>query len=128
MDDTIQIIESLIYFINRTTDLYDPIFCSPDNDGCSQQSSHNIGEFVLMRKQNCIQSGFKYQCTSINERISKLEVYLNSRKNKLNTFPPLQNESLPPSKNITLKRNHFIFPMKKRIYVIMILDVLCPVV
>ena len=43
VDDTIQIIESRIDLINRTTDLYDPKFCSPENDGCSQRSSHNIG-------------------------------------------------------------------------------------
>ena len=114
VDDTIQIIESRIDLVNRKIDLYDPKFCSPDNDGCSQQSSHNIGEFVLMKKKNCIQSGFNSQCTSINERIYKLEVYLHSRKNKSKTFPPLQNEFLPPSKNITLKRNHFIFPMKNK--------------
>ena len=114
VDNTIQIIGSLIDLINGTTDLYDPNFCSPDNDGCSQQSSHNIGEFVLMRKQNCIQSGFKSQCKSINERISKLEVYLHSRKNKSKKFSPLQNEFLTPFKKITLKSNHFIFPMKNK--------------
>ena len=43
VENTIQIIESLIDFINSTTDLYDPKTISPDNDGCSQQSSHNIG-------------------------------------------------------------------------------------
>ena len=43
VDDTIQIIESRIDLINRKTDLYDPKYCSPDNDGCSQQSSLNIG-------------------------------------------------------------------------------------
>ena len=43
VEDTIQIIESLIDLINITTDLYDPKFCSPDNDGCSQRSFHNIG-------------------------------------------------------------------------------------
>ena len=59
VDDTIQIIGSRIDLINRTTNLYDPKCFSPDNDGCSQQSSHNIGEFVLMKKQNCNQSGFK---------------------------------------------------------------------
>ena len=122
VDNNIQIIESKIDLINRTTGLYDLNFFSQDNNGCSQQASLNIGQLVLMKKQNCIHSGFNYQCTSINERISKLEVH--SRKNKSKTFPPLQNEFLPPSKNITLKRNHFIYPMKKRIYVIMILDVL----
>ena len=65
-----------------------------------------------MKKQNCIQSVFKSQCTSINERFYKLEGYIHSRKNKLKTFPPLQNEFLPPSNKITLKRNHFIYPMK----------------
>ena len=97
-DNIIQIIESRIDLINRTTDLYDPKYCSPDNDGCSQKSSLNIGEFVLMKKRDCIQSGFKSQCTSINEQISKLEVYLHSRNNNSKTFPPLQNEFLPPSK------------------------------
>ena len=67
-----------------------------------------------MKKQNRIQYGFKSQCTSINERVSKLEVYPHSRKNQSKAFPPLENELLPPSKNITLKRNHFIFPMKNK--------------
>ena len=66
VDNIIQIIESRIDLINRKNDLYDPTFCSQDNDGCSQQSSHSIGEFVLMKKQNCIQSGFKSQFTSVN--------------------------------------------------------------
>ena len=96
VENTIQIIDSRIDLINRTTDLYDPRFGSQENDGCSQQSSHIIGEFVLTKKQNCIQSGFKSQCTSINEHFSKLEGYLHSRKNKSKTFPPLQNEFLPP--------------------------------
>ena len=87
---------------------------SPDNDGCSQQSSHNIGEFVPMKKQNCIQSGFKSQFTSINEIISKLKVYLHSRKNKSKTFSPLQNEPLTPSKIIILKINNFILPIENK--------------
>ena len=41
--DTIQVIKSRIDLTNRTTDLYDPKFCSPDNYCCSQRSSHNIG-------------------------------------------------------------------------------------
>ena len=50
VDNTIEIIESQIDFINRKTDLYDPTFCSQDNDGCSQKSYHIIGEFVPMKK------------------------------------------------------------------------------
>ena len=46
VDDTIQGIESRIDLINRTTDLYDPKFCSPDNDGCS----HKIGGFCVNEK------------------------------------------------------------------------------
>ena len=45
VDNNIQIIESQIDLINRTTGLYDLKFCSQDNNGCSQQSSHIIGEF-----------------------------------------------------------------------------------
>ena len=48
VDDIIQITESQIYLINRTTDLYDPKYCSSDNEGCSQQSYFNIGAFVPM--------------------------------------------------------------------------------
>ena len=108
VDNTIQIIESRIDLINRTTDLYDPKFCSLDNDGCSQWSSHNIGEFFPMKKQNRIQSGFKSQCTSINERISKLEVYLHSRNNKSKTFSPLQYDFLPPLKNYLEKQSFYL--------------------
>ena len=112
--DTIQIIESQIDLVNRTNDLYDPKYFSPDNEGCSQLSYPNIGEFVPMKKHNCNQSGFKSQCTSINERVSKLKVYLHSRKNKSKSLQPLQNEFLPPSKKITSENNYFIFPMKNK--------------
>ena len=56
--NTIQIIESRIELINRKTDLYDPKFCSQDNDGCSHKSSRIIGEFVPMEKKNYIFSLF----------------------------------------------------------------------
>ena len=49
VDNTIQRIESRIDLINRRNDLYDPKFCSQDNDGCSLKSSHIIGEFVPMK-------------------------------------------------------------------------------
>ena len=92
----IQEIESQIDLENKTTDLYDPKFCYPDNDGCS----HNIGGFVSMKKGDRIQLVFKSNCTSINERIYKLEVYIKSRKMKSNTFVPLQMVFLPPSKKL----------------------------
>ena len=76
VDNTIQIIESRIDLINGKTYLYDPKFFSQDNDGCSQKSSHIIGEFVSLEKQNYIQSVFKSLCTSINERFYKLEGWL----------------------------------------------------
>ena len=65
-------------------------------------------------KKNDIMYGFKSQFTSINERLSKLEVCLNSRRNKSKTFPPIENEFLPPSKNITLKKDHIMYPMKQK--------------
>ena len=68
-----------------------------------------------MKKQHDFLYGFKYQCTSINELFSKLEGCFHSRrKNKLKTFTPLGNEFLPPSKNITLKNHHIVYPMKQR--------------
>ena len=114
VDKTIQRIESRIYFINRKPDLYYPKFHSQDNDGCSLKSSHIIGEFVPMKKRHDFIYGFKSQCTYINERFSKLEGCLHSiRKNKSKTFPPLGNEFLPPSKNITLTNDRIICPMKQ---------------
>ena len=113
VDDTIQGIESRIDLIIRTTDLYHPNFFR-QIIMVFQLSSHNIGEFMAMKKQNRIQYGFKSQCTSINERIPKLENYIHSRKTKSKIFLPLNNDFLPPSKKITLKSNNFIFPMKNK--------------
>ena len=110
VDIKIQEIESQNKLNNKTADLYDPNFCYPDNYGCS----HNIGGFVSMKKQNRIQLVFKSQCTSMNKRLSNLEVHLHSRNIKSNTLSPLQNIFLPPSKQITLKSNHFTFPMKDK--------------
>ena len=115
VENTIQIIESRIYLINRRTDLYDPTFFSQDNAGCSLKFSHIIGEFMTMKKQHDFLYGFKPQCTFINDRFSELEGCLHSRrKKKSKTFPPLGNEFLPPSKNITLKNDHIIYPMKQK--------------
>ena len=68
VDKTIQRIESRTDLINRRTDLYDPKYCSQDNEGCSLKSSHIIGEFAPMKEPHYFMYGFKYQCTSINER------------------------------------------------------------
>ena len=106
----IEEIESRIDLENRTTDLYDPKFCYPDNDGCSQ----NIGKFLPMKKLIGIQLVFKSNCTSINKKLYKLEVYLQSRKIKSNTFAPLQKVFLPPSKTIILKKSNTLFPMKNK--------------
>ena len=75
----IEYIEPLTDLENRTTDLYDPKFCYPDNYG----ASHVIGGYAQMKKGNCIQSMFKFNCPSINERLNKLEMYLQSRIDKV---------------------------------------------
>ena len=68
-----------------------------------------------IKKQHDILYEFKSQFTSINERFSKLEGCLRSRRNtRSKTFPPLENEFLPTSKNSTLKRDHIIYPMKQK--------------
>ena len=113
VDITIQIIESRIDLINRRTDLYDPQYCSQDNENISLKYSHSIGEFLKMKEPHDFLYGFKSQCTSINERFSKLEGCLHSiQKNKSKRFPPLGNEFLPPSKNTTLTNYHIMYPMK----------------
>ena len=44
-----------------------------------------------------------------------MEVCLHSRqKNKSKKFPPLGDEFLPPSKNITLTNDHIMYPMKQK--------------
>ena len=59
--------------------------------------------------------GFKSQYASINEQLSKLEGCLHLiRKNKSKKFPPIGNEFLPPSKNITLTDYHIMYPMKQK--------------
>ena len=99
VDKTIQIIESRIDLINKTTDLYDPQYFSKTNKDCSLKSSHTIGEFLPMKKTHDFMYGFNSQCTSINEPFSKLEFYPRSRrKNKSKTFPLIGNEFLPLSK------------------------------
>ena len=68
-----------------------------------------------MKKQHDFLYGFKSQCAYINEGFFKLEGCLYSRQtNKSKTFPPLGNEFLPPSKNITLTNDHIIYPMKQK--------------
>ena len=43
VDMIIQIIESRIDLILKTTDLYDSQYCSKDNEDCSLKYSHIIG-------------------------------------------------------------------------------------
>ena len=115
VDRTIQIIESRFDLINRRTVLYDPKYCSQDNEGCSLKSSHMIGESGPMKEPHDFMYGYKSQCTSINERLYKLEVCIHSRrKNKSKIFPPLGNELLTPSKNINLKNYHIMYLMKQK--------------
>ena len=59
MDKTIQIIESRIDLINKTTYLYDPQYCSKYNEDCSLKSVNIIGEFVPMKKPHDFMYGFK---------------------------------------------------------------------
>ena len=129
VDKTIQIIESQNDLILKTTDLYDPQYCSKYNEDCSFKSSHIIGEFVLMKKPFDFAYGFKSHCISINERFSKLEVCLHSiRKNKIKTFLPFGNELLSPSKIFPWQITLFYIHLNRRISVIMILDVSCQLV
>ena len=109
VDKFIQIIESRIDLIPKTTYLYDPQYCSKYNEDYSLKYSHIIGEFVQIKKT------FKFaHYKSIHERLSKLECCLHSRlNNKIKTFPPFGNELLPPSKYISLKSFPIMYPLKQ---------------
>ena len=113
VDMIIQIIESRIDLILKTTDLYDSQYCSKNNEDCSLKSSHTIGDFLQMKKPFKFAYGFKSNCTPINERFSKLEGCLHSRpKVKGKTFPTFGNEFLPPPKTISLTGYPIIYPLK----------------
>ena len=59
LDKTIQIIESLIDLITKTTDLYYPQYCSKENEYFSLKYSLIIGEFVHMEKPFEFEYGFE---------------------------------------------------------------------
>ena len=115
VDKTIQRIESQLYLIHKATDLVDPQYCSKDKEDGSFKSSHIIGEFVHMKKSFEFSYGFKSYFTSINERFSKLEGCLHSRrKNKIKTFSPFGNELLPPSNVFFLTDSPMMYQLKHR--------------
>ena len=60
-DQNIEDIKSLTDLETRTTDLYDLKFCYPDNNG----ALHVIGGYLQKKKENCIQSMFKFNYPSI---------------------------------------------------------------
>ena len=84
--------ESRIDPENRTTNLYDPHFCYSENE----DNPHVIGGYV--------QNTFKFNCQSIIKRINQLDVHIQSRKTKGNTFFPLQKDFLPKGKKMMLKK------------------------
>ena len=103
VENTIQIIESWIDLINKKTIfMWYPILFHRKWILFTQIFSY-YWQICANEKAHAFLYGFKYQCKSINEWFSKLEGFLHSRReNKSKTFPPIGNELLPPSKNITL--------------------------
>ena len=68
-----------------------------------------------MNKPFSIAYGFKSHCTSIHERFSKLEDFLQFWKmNQRNIFPPFGNEFFTPSRNIILKGCPILYPLKQK--------------
>ena len=89
----IQRIESQIDFISKTTDLYDYQYCSKENENFSLQSYYIIRELVQTKKPFELAYGFKSNFTSMNERFSNLEYFLQSiPKIQRKIFPPFGNE------------------------------------
>ena len=73
LDMIIQRIESQIDLISKPSDVYNSQYCSKDNEDSSVQYSNNIGECFEMKKPFKFAYEFKSHCTSINERLFKLE-------------------------------------------------------
>ena len=72
-------------------------------------------KIVDMKKSFGYAYGFKFNCTSNNERLSKLEDFLQYRpKIQKKIFTPFGNELLPPSKNIYFTGCPIIYPMKHK--------------
>ena len=65
VDKTIKRIESRIELITKTTDSYDPQYCSKDNEDCSLKYSHTIAEFVHMKNYLSL-------CMSLNYTVHPL--------------------------------------------------------
>ena len=115
VDMIIQSIESQIDFISKTTYLYESQYRFKENEDCSIQSSHITRGLVQMKKPFELVYGFKPHYTSINERLSKLEDFLQYRpKIQKKIFTPFGNEFLPPSKNIYLTGCPIIYTMKHK--------------
>ena len=60
VEKIIQIIDSEIDLIYKTTDLYDSQYCSKDNDDCLLKYYHIIGEFVQMKKHLSLRMGLNH--------------------------------------------------------------------
>ena len=115
VDKIILRIEPWIHFYSKTTYLYASQYCSKEYEYCLLQYSRFVKELVQTKKKIRIPYGCKSHCKSINEHWSNLESCIHSRqKNKIKIFPPVGNEFLPSSKNITLKDYHIMYPMKQR--------------
>ena len=60
VDKNIQIIESRIDLISKTIYLYDPQYCSKDNEDCKLKSSNIIGEFFHMENYFSLRMGLHH--------------------------------------------------------------------
>ena len=114
VEKNIQRIESLIYFIYKKIDLYDPQYFSKDNEDCSLQYSHIIGEFFQCKNHTSL-------CMSLNSTVHPLMINDISWKVVLiqylriiwRHFHHLEMNSYLHKKN-TLKDCHIMYPMKQK--------------
>ena len=71
---------------------------------------------MQIKKPLGVEYGFKSNYLSINEQLSKLQdFYQSRRKNQKLIFPPLGNDFLPSSRNIILKGRPIIYPSKQKV-------------
>ena len=129
VDNTIQIIESRIDWINRKNDLYDPGFCFQDNDVCSQQSSHIIGEFMPMKNNMILCMVLSPNVHPLmNGSLSWKVISIQGGRIIQRHFHHLAMNSHLNQKTSPWKMTILFIQWNRKIYVVMILDELFPTV
>ena len=126
MDKIIQIIESRIDLISKTSDLYDPQYCSKDNEYCSLKSSDIIRPFVQMKKPSEFAYGLNHTVHPLMiVCLSWKVVFVQDKKTRVRHFHNFAMNSYPHQKIFPWKISLLCIHWNRKIFMIMILYVSC---